>query len=338
MPRPPFEERNPSGVAVGAAELSTWDLIQGELRRLWAPRYRLWAVVTFVLVFLVQVAISTALFRSPWVQRPEEAGWFHLLISVTGVQALFTPIVGMFQKSDVPSLPLLTLIQVVLFLANTAWVFLAPAFAARSVAPDWESGRLHEQRSEGLSPREILLSRGAAAMLPLLGVLAVAVMLVFGILAGVLLTGREHLLGVMPEPPPGFPRSTFGDPVLRDALQVGTVALGWIATAMLLCAVGAVCRTTRAALIWCYAVPFVFLPPIRFGIDRVMAQAPFVSAVAHTLLEPAAVMAVQLTVAALLYHRAVRSIQDPDDSGPWMRLRRPLMWDVPLTDRPADRD
>lgn len=124
---------------------------------------------------------------------------------------------------------------------------LAPAFAALSVAPDRENGRMEELLLAGFTPRQILRAKGLAALAPFL----VLWLLLEGLTLGMAVYGMFHPY----VDPRGFsrPPATWIS-VATQVLSAFTV----VARLGLLVCISALCRRTRTALVACYAVAFLW--------------------------------------------------------------------------------
>lgn len=91
-------------------------------------------------------------------------------------------------------------------------------------------------------------------------------------------------------------------------------------------------------MFWCYAVPFLLVPLMEYGVVRAIARPAYSRSITHTLLETGAMVLIQVAATVFLYRRAARDLQQPDENEPWIQFRRPAMWDMSLTEHPADNE
>jgi hypothetical protein len=145
-----------------------WRLFPADFQQHWRVK-TLWKVICIILAVAgLQLALSSAevaLMRSARVQP----SWLVGLMAALSALGLLNPL-GFFQSASFPGQP--TIIPWTLGswdLPSLYWVaarFLMPAFAADSIAPDRERGKIHELLLAGMKPAEILLAKGVASVLP----------------------------------------------------------------------------------------------------------------------------------------------------------------------------
>ena len=143
-----------------------WRCFRADFQRHWRVRTTVRAMSLFVGLVGLQLALGFALTRFPWAAASGGRQWIWMLAGALGL--------NWSSVSLYPSLPQpqrdYLLFECALALVWLACHFLMPAYAASSIAPDRERRRIPELILAGLSPRQIVLAKGLAAVLPFLAV------------------------------------------------------------------------------------------------------------------------------------------------------------------------
>jgi hypothetical protein len=180
-----------------------------------------------------------------------------------------------------------------------------PAAAASSIAPDRERRRISELILAGLRPRQILVAKGMAAVLPFLG-LAAAALIAWGVtiqLAPWSFNG-------------GF------SPGLMLLSESGVATVGLLVSAAIQVCISALSRRTLSAMVVCYSFECLLIPiltllsqfgwPLAFWMlaSRTSASAGWGFSL---FLAPQLTVLVLLAVTLLLlWPRALRALAYPD--------------------------
>jgi hypothetical protein len=278
-------------------------LFRADLRRYWSGRTLRLALslvggvlVLQLLVGALVVGTLPAVATNSWV-------WLSSVAAMLGLHAGWSS--ALLQASGFgsgPSPRLLTVepiwAAVPLGIADVVVHLLLPAFAAMSLAPDRESRRLDELVLAGFTPRQLLLAKGLAALLPLLALWAATRLLG----AGVWFLFTRHAVS-------GLPAALMP---AQGPLAMVVTSVGFLAHAAGLVCISALCARYRAALLGCYATSFVLLPVLQLVVITALAflhPAPSTWGAFYANV-PAALSA---TIFAVLLWLALRALEHPDD-------------------------
>lgn len=225
-------------------------LFFAELARTWTPRRRLQVLLGVAAALGLQTLFTYLVFILPTdTSTQQTAGYLGLYGALPN---LFLPRMALF-PSPWPG----HLATAVLALPVAAFHFVVPACAALSIAPDRKHHRIEELLAEGLTPRQILLAKGLAAVFPflVLGLVGLAAAWC-GYLASGAITGTAV--------PGGLLALRTG----RWAFQsLVSLPVGWTLRCLLMVSISALCRRVYGAITACYVVEFVALPLLRWVLD-----------------------------------------------------------------------
>lgn len=205
---------------------------------------------------------------------------------------------------------------------------LVPAFAAQSIAPDRENGRLEELLLAGFTPRQLLLAKGLAALAPFL-------LLWIGLLT-VTLGAQAYWITHHPVPNPlrgsnpGALWTSFFSQLILSLLAITRFAA-------LVC-VSALCRRLRTALVGCYL--FAFLWPVLTQVIQFVWTSPTGSgALSRSMSLSVGGQIFMVAALAFLLPRALQTIADPNaESRPAQRRMRIMDYgaEAPLVQSTVD--
>jgi ABC-type Na+ efflux pump permease subunit len=283
-----------------------WNCFRTDFRRRWRARNIVRALGILLLIGGLQLGLSLAVQRL-WATP----GWLGLmsLMSAFGLYSPLTQAFGGGFRSASPKIPSYVLIQGIFALPWLACHFLMPASAANSVVPDRERRRLSELILAGLTPRQILVAKGLAAVLPFL---AAAV-------AALIATCVAYLLARVADPVISYggfsPRALF----LSEAAVATT---SWLLSAAIQVCISALSRRTLSAIVICYGFQCLLVPilsllsqfgwPLAFWMlaSRTSASAGWGFSL---FLAPQLTVVVLLAVTLLLlWPRALRALAYPE--------------------------
>jgi len=288
-----------------------WTCFRADFRRRWRGRSIARTLGMFVLIAGLQAAVSLGAQRL--LLRLWATYGAYWLFSVMGAFGLYSPLAVVFADgfgSVSPKIHSYLLMQGVVALPWLACHFLMPAYAAGSIAPDREQRRIPELILAGLTPRQILLAKGLAAVLPFLVVGA----------AALVVSGAVSQPGLGTDPVRtylGMPSGVFL--LLRSGVPAAVLLLS---AAMLVC-ISALSRRTVRAFVLCYSIECLFVP-----ILYLIGQLGWQWAIAWTnlALHPAwarvgmlfgaqiPILLLQAVALLLLWPRALRALADPDEA------------------------
>jgi len=283
----------------------TVTLFRADLRRLWNVHALRTSVKVLVAIFAVQLAIGlieARLFpigsRSSWNPVYGIAGALGLTSGwTTALLSSFDQLAPgrVFRSALYP-----VWLAVVLGLMYVPLQMLAPAFAAQSVAPDRENGRLEELLLAGFTPRQLLLAKGLAALAPflLLWLLLEAISLGFQLYW---ITHFPIRPGV-PAPKPETLWLSFG---LQVGLRLSMVVRFWV----LVC-VSALCRRYRTALVGCYSVAFLW--PLLTQAATYVWTSSSLQVVSRFMYVNLGMLVLSVAVLAVILPKALAAIADPE--------------------------
>jgi hypothetical protein len=223
------------------------------LRRIWSGRTLRTAFLVVLGILLIQVAVGALI---PQVrQRAGTNAWVWAMsaASMLGLHAQWTTTLlqGLgLQPGSTPRFigqPLWLMVP--LGIAGVIVQMLLPAFAAMSIAPDRENRRLDELVLAGFTPGQLLFAKGAAALLPLVGLWLVT-----------------HALNTLMwflfarHPVSGLPATLMPEQGLVPFLLT---LVGFLARSGSLVCLSALCRRYHTAMQGCYAFAFVLFPLLQ---------------------------------------------------------------------------
>jgi hypothetical protein len=145
-----------------------WSCFRQEVRRRWRGRSAARALVVLVCIIAIQGAVTIMALRSAVLLAGR--GWMWTL-SAAQVLGLWSPIGAALAtpfQAQMGQMKAYLLLDGVLMRPWVACHFLMPAFAAHSIAPDRERHRIPDLLLAGMTPRQILLAKGMASVLPFL--------------------------------------------------------------------------------------------------------------------------------------------------------------------------
>lgn len=291
------------GLIAGWSATPVGALCRADLKRIWnghTIRSACWALAALV---VIQLIVGVVIEQQMPLRSRTGWRWFLYISSALGLNpgwtaALFSSL-GMLRPGHFISgggIPLW--MMMLLDLATVPIQMLSPAFAAASIAPDREKGRLEELLLAGFSPRQILLAKGLAALAPFLVLSLVLRMVNLG--ARAFWISPSTQLPVIPVP---------GAPWLMTGLSIAST-VGLLARWALLVMVSALCRRYRTALPVCYTVAFC-LPVLTQAVSLAPGfqnvGTPFLRTMGLSLGSIAATM----IAAVLLAPRALEAVAAP---------------------------
>jgi hypothetical protein len=289
-----------------------WVIFRKDVRRHWPARRLPLLLALLAAVLLLQFAVTLAVWRwAPFLTS--EYFWIHSAVWAFNFHSSFAE--PWAARAPAPSAAdLLALMGLLLAAPDAAWRFLMPAHAALSIAPDREDRQLHELLLAGVPPGVILLSKGAASLLPYLAILVAAVVGVAGLTLGMWLQGRPLTVPANAFRPVWFPGSDL--PVHLGwivALQTLRIVLGWLLLGATLVCVSALCRRRNTALAACYCVSFLALPVVLLGAPYLYLYVLRLAGVTTASVGGWLTVGIQCLALAVLIPLALRALRFPDD-------------------------
>lgn len=228
-------------------------LFRSDFKRHWNRGSLRTALVVVAAVLLLQALVGLLLVWGIPVLGIRNWGWVNYATQAMGVHSQWsTPVlqaIGLL-PSTAPTPVRIgpTWAVVSLGLLDVVVQTLLPAFAALSIAPDRENGRLEELTLAGFRPRQILLAKGLAALLPLLLLWTVVRLVSTAVWLG---AGASE---------------TIPKPLQQTSVWLwvqGTAVVAFASRAVLLVSLSALSSRFRTALVGCYATAFVLIPLIQ---------------------------------------------------------------------------
>ena len=232
-------------------------LFRADLRRIWSGRTVRLSLLVVLGILLIQLVVGVLLSRvwpavgtSAWVELQYVAGmlglhspWATALLQGLGQLPPGTPRSYDAQPwwATVPLGIAMVFVQMLL-----------PAFAALSLAPDRENRRLDELVLAGFTPRQLLVAKGLAALLPLLALWA-ATRLLGAAIWFLLDRPADANLPAVLEP-------------LHGPLAQWMSVLAFLARAASLVCLSALCRRSQTAMQGCYAFAFLLFPLLQLAV------------------------------------------------------------------------
>jgi hypothetical protein len=243
-----------------------WTCFRAELRRRWHRRILARMGGVLLLILCVQVAVSLGLEQ---ISYPEWTvvgltpfSWFFWLVWLLTAMGLASPTALAFSggdsliRVDLGSHTILwnLLLEGIIALPLLACRFLMPAYAATSIAPDREQRRIPELILAGLSPQQILVAKGLAAVLPFLGAAFIALIGADALCLRYPFSAQANdFVGVSPK--------------VLLLIQSGMTAVGLLFSAAIQVCISTVSRQTGRALLMCYAVECVLIPFLSLAME-----------------------------------------------------------------------
>jgi hypothetical protein len=286
-----------------------WNCFRTEFRRRWRGRNTARALGMLGLLAALQFAVSVEIMRFwPRLGTLSDGIGLGSLMDAFG---LFSPLAFAFTGGAVPAILPFLLVQGIAALPWQACHFLMPAYAAASIAPDREQRRIPDLILAGLTPRQILVAKGMAAVLPFMVAAA----------AGEVVSGVAFLL----QPGAEWMSSYLGvSPLIWRLAMSGMSAIDLlVGTAMLICISALSSRTTRA-MVLCYSVQFL-LTPILYLLCQLGWLLTLSAIAGKQTLPPKwagiltwfgpllTVLLLQAVALLLLWPRALRALAYPDE-------------------------
>jgi hypothetical protein len=285
-------------------------LLRRELRRKWGMRAIRKPLLIFGLILAAQLILTWVIFT---LSPGGTLGWMYVPL-LCGQLVSGGPGFGM-GSPDAPGF-LFALLYLVPGLLTR---FFMPAFAAQSIAPEREGGRVQELLLTGLTPQQILLALGVAAVGPFVVLTAVcSAMAAFGpIFFGLPDDFRVRALG----------HGRLGAPLVPWLAPVEAV-LGLAIRAMTLVCISALYRSTAAAIVVCYATELFILPVLWVLWAYGLFAYAMVQGTASSESGPWLVLSLRggshllsALVLALLWRAALKRLEYPDERGRQERAR-----------------
>jgi hypothetical protein len=321
-----------------------WTCFRLDFQRRWQERTLRKAALIVVGILLVQGLVTWAAIQ-PVVGRSSSAGYLLTFLANLGLLSPFVPFPNGTVFGLSPGDPRLVTWMLLWAAANAAIFFLLPAYAAQSIAPAREERRIHELILAGLTPRQILLAKGLAAVAPFLVLELVAVVanLIFDVLIRWPAMERYFQQPSQPgviwagTPPTPVPEAWWLSPFWKLWLPAFATPLGFVALVGILVCLSALCRRTHTALIACYGTMLLksfLLGSLLMAVFRLaLPAAPHL----HPALRTITALLVQWGVFLLLARLALRSLAYPDDTEPERKPERgPAPPRVSLADLPIE--
>jgi hypothetical protein len=279
-----------------------WNCFRTEFRRRWRGRSIARALGWLLLITGLPLATSLgAQALTPQILMTPGGGWLSWLLAASWLLSLFSPLTLAFAGGFRSAF----LIRGILTLPWLACYFLMPASAASSIAPDREQRRISELILAGLTPQQILIAKGLAAVLPFL---AAAV-------ATLVISCAVYPLGMDTEP---MSSAEFFSPRLISLSGSVMSSASLILSAAILVCISALSQRTRRAIVICYGYQCVLLPVLSLvsGIGWALALSAgnarwnrFYSFLAPGF----TILCLQAVALRLLWPRALRALAYPDE-------------------------